>query len=314
MKFANLLTLLLVLSGSLILHNPKGRPAADFSESLVSGAAIVADTRNEWVSEIDGMTIVDIPAGFFYMGSDPHRDAAGEADEKPQGRIFVGSFGIDKTEVTNAMYVRYLNEQKNNGAAVYMANTEDRAFAFSGSEWIAEAGKENLPVTNVTWLEAQDYCEWAGRRLPTEAEWEKAARGEEGSIYPWGDEEPDCTTAAYSGCTDGPAAAGSHEAGESEYGVLDLAGNVWEWVSDYYDETWYKQRDTTINPRGPDYEYYTLVRKKPLHGAVIKGGSWADGPESLRAANRSYYARTDGSDVTGFRCAVSGISFRLNIP
>lgn len=276
------------------------------------GLATDGGPFSEKIAEVDGMTIVYLPAGFFMMGSDPAKDAAGEADEKPQNKVFVSSFWIDKTEVTNAMYARYLNEQGGKGVVTVPAQGENANLTLTENGWVVEIGKENLPVTNVTWLEAQSYCEWAGRRLPTEAEWEKAARGEAGAIYPWGDEEADCSKAVFQGCGDTALSAGSLNEGESVYGIQDMAGNVWEWVFDYYDATYYKHRDTTINPSGPDYEYYTLVLKEPLYGAVIKGGSWIDSPESLRTANRSYYSRTEGTDFIGFRCAVSGIS-GLNI-
>lgn len=305
MKYFTLFTLLLVFAGSVSLFNPVQTSAAVHIDPLTSTNTAASGPVTEQISEIDGMTMVYIPAGFFLMGSDPAKDAAGEADEKPQNTVFVGSFWIDKTEVTSAMYARFLNEQESQNVPVYGAKEGGSDLILTETGWVAAAGKETLPVTNVTWVEAQDYCEWAGRRLPTEAEWEKAARGEAGTVYPWGDAEPDCTKASFDGCGAAPFGAGSLAAGQSVYGVHDMAGNMWEWVSDYYDEDYYRRHDE-INPRGPDYEYYTLVLKEPLYGAVIKGGSWADGPQSLRAANRAYSSRTLGSEVIGFRCAVSG--------
>jgi formylglycine-generating enzyme required for sulfatase activity len=177
----------------------------------------------------EGMVL--IPAGEFTMGSD-EEDTEGAAleygivkpwfeDEHPQRRVALPAYFIDRFEVTNAHYARYLAETNHHPP----------------SQWESgryPAGQERYPVNNVTWEEANAYCAWAGKALPTEAQWEKAARGPDGRLYPWGNEF-DPERANIGGRANGPRPVGSFEAGQSPYGVHDMVGNLWEWTADWYE-------------------------------------------------------------------------------
>jgi formylglycine-generating enzyme required for sulfatase activity len=244
--------------------------------------------------------MVHVPAGEFLMGS-PDTDPNAGGDERPQHRVYLDAFWIDRLEVTNARYARFLNTLRGHlgrcaghDCAETRVEEEHSHIYLQGGRYQVERGFADHPLTEVTWYGARAYCDWAGARLPTEAEWEKAARGVDERPYPWGSTEPDCTRAQYGDCSGATMPVGSKPVGASPFGALDMAGNVWEWVADWYDLAYYASSPTQ-NPLGPDLG----LRK------VFRGGSWgypaAFMRVSVRARNRPTYA---GFNV-GFRCAVS---------
>ena len=218
-----------------------------------------------------------VPAGEFMMGS-----SMGDADEQPMHRVYVETFFMDKYQVSVSQYARFLD-----------ATSQE-----APPDWsiMNRSQHQKRPVANVDWPEAKAYCTWAGKRLPTEAEWEKAARGTDGRTYPWGNEHPTKFFANVNQEHWNNHAAltpvGIFEDGKSPYGVYDMAGNVWEWVSDWYDPNYYTMSPSQ-NPTGPPRG----------ESKVIRGGSWGSGPEALRSADREIHSPSFRGLGTGFRCA-----------
>ena len=235
-----------------------------------------------FIRPADEMEMVYVPEGEFTMGSP---DSEGDGDEHPQHTVSLGAFWIDRYEVTNDQFRQCVEA----GACVPPTTCD------SGEPTYGEAEKRDHPVVCVNWHDAEAYCRWTGARLPTEAEWEKAARGTDGRRYPWGDEWDvgRCNTAE--GGKGGTMPVGSHSpTGDSPYGCADMAGNVWEWVADWYDGDYYS-RSPDSNPPGPNLGDYRVVR----------GGSWFS--DQLRA--HSAYRRRHNPGYSrinyGFRCSVS---------
>jgi formylglycine-generating enzyme required for sulfatase activity len=257
-----------------------------------------------------------IPAGEFLMGS-PAGD--GFTDERPQRSVSLRAFLIDRYETTNAQYRQFV---KTTGHAVPVNPNPSVTLWNDGRPF---PGSESHPVVNVSWHDAKAYCAWAGKRLPTEAEWEKAARGTDARIYPWGngwDVQKANSASYWAGRTiefkdtlewktfwvEGEGArisrewglksevltlpVGSLPEGASPYGLFDMAGNASEWVQDWYEPSYYL-RAPHDNPGGPAG---TLLK-------VVRGGSWLKPASSLRAANRDYGLPGAQQSGTGFRCA-----------
>jgi sulfatase modifying factor 1 len=224
----------------------------------------------------DGALMVLVPAGEFMMGSDE-----GDDDEQPIHRVVLDSFYLDTFEVTNGRFAKFVE-----------AIQSEPPWGFADQE--TPVVHADRPVRWVNWMEALGYCLWAGKRLPTEAEWEKAARGTDGRTYPWGNDPPTAAHAVF-GLTEGAemvSPIGHRDQGQSPYGVQDLAGNLYEWVTDWYDEEFYTLSPTR-NPRGP-VEGTTKVQR---------GGSYINSPYRLRSAFRTKGDPTEHDPHVGFRCA-----------
>lgn len=231
------------------------------------------------------MVRVYVPAGEFLMGSSDS-DTNAENDEKPQHEVYLDAFWIDKTEVTNVMYTLCVLA----GACQQPDRTKSntREHYYDGSRY------KDYPMIYVSWNDAENYCAWAGRRLPTEAEWEKAARGIEGQAYPWGNAAPDPSLLNFNYQIGDTIEVGSYSNGASPFGALDMAGNVSEWVSDRYDDIYYANTPSA-NPSGPPSGSYRVRR----------GGSWASFMQRVRTTNRVWEDPDAQQSDVGFRCARS---------
>ncbi|MCA9960180.1 MAG: SUMF1/EgtB/PvdO family nonheme iron enzyme, partial [Anaerolineales bacterium] len=253
----------------------------------------------------DNMSMVLIPATTFIMGA-ADGDEAAEADERPSHSVTLDSFYIDQHEVTVAQYAAFLNEL---GGYVNACNgytclstqfeTTNSYLTDNGTSYIAQPGFADYPINNVSWYGAQAYCTWVGGRLPTEAEWELAASGGNGSIFPWGDAEPDETRAVFGGTFTNLQTVTMPTNGYTDNGITGLAGNVWEWVADSYDETYYATSPST-NPTGP------AVGTLAPH--VLRGGGYDSNIAELRTTNRENALPNEfrGIPNVGFRCAQTG--------
>jgi formylglycine-generating enzyme required for sulfatase activity len=227
-------------------------------------------------SSTDGMVQVLVPAGEFRMGT----NEKGSQKNRPAHLVMLPAFWVDQTEVTNAMYAQCFE-----AGACPDAGGDANPF-FGKSKY------DQYPVVYVSWDAAEAYCQWAGRRLPTEAEWEKAARGTDGRNYPWGNEPPDERLANFDLNLGAPLPVDRYPLGASPYGALNMAGNVREWVTDWFHEFYYIVAPRE-NPQGPpDGEYKSL-----------RGGSYLDDGTEIRTFNRFEHAPFSPGINRGFRCA-----------
>jgi formylglycine-generating enzyme required for sulfatase activity len=243
------------------------------------------------------MPQVFIPEGTFRMGG---LDVHASANEKPAHNVTLSAFWMDQLEVTNGMYALCVAA----GACEppHLLKSQRRLDYYNNPEF------KDYPVSYVTWGQATSYCTWAGRRLPTEAEWERAARGDDFRTFPWGEDKPDATLANFNFMVGDTTRVGTYAAGASPYGVMDMAGNVAEWVNDFFVIGSY-QTDETLNPTGPA-ESYTYQR-------VVRGGSLGDAEINIRVSKRSSVAGPNPTNLLdpagligeyspriGFRCAM----------
>jgi formylglycine-generating enzyme required for sulfatase activity len=235
----------------------------------------------------DHADVVFFPGGTYLLGS-PTSDETAIPDEQPAHQVQLYPFWLYTHEVTNVMYAECVAA----GACI-----EPSQQATGPTSHYSDPVYADYPVVGVDWLMADDYCRWAGGRLPTEAEWEAAARGKEALLYPWGDATPDCNLANMKGCsaeqTTEPAAA--YPDGASPYKALDMAGNVWEWVNDWYSQNYYLHIPT-LDPQGPN-----LAAEK-----AIKGGGFKSNAFNLRTPGRLSVDPNEGYEDLGFRCVAGG--------
>jgi formylglycine-generating enzyme required for sulfatase activity len=200
---------------------------------MLIGCVLLCAVSNAWAAAPAGM--VEIPAGAFTMGRDD-----GPADERPAHTVHLTAFFIDRLPVTNAQYAQYLNATNGRLAIkdqrLYDHDDPDARvhYAAARQTWLADSGYENHPVVEATWLGAREYCSWQGKRLPTEAEWEKAARGTDARRYPWGNGTPTRSHAQFGARFNDTAPVENFNAGASAYGMLGMAGNAWHWVASAY--------------------------------------------------------------------------------
>ena len=227
----------------------------------------------------DGMLEMYIPEGSFLMGSN-----SGDSDEKPVHLVTLDAYWIDQTEVTVGMYRACVD-------AGVCAEPE-KTSSVTHSSYFYNNTYDDYPVVYVTWYDAIDYCSWVGGRLPTEAEWEKAARGDKQIKYPWGNASATNQHANYGDNLGDVDRVGSYPMGASPFGVMDMAGNAYEWVSDYYSSSYYGI-SPSFNPTGPS--------SGTRH--TLRSASFNTSSTTIRAANRGSYAPGTTGDDDGFRCA-----------
>ncbi len=246
--------------------------------------AVAAVLLASWTAPIplfaESGGMVHFPAGEFWMGNP---DEEGRKDERPRHKVYLDAFAIDRFEATGKDFERYL-----------AANPKQHPTITGWDGRTVLPDMANRPVFGLTWKRCRDYCRWQGKRLPTEAEWERAAAGLESRRYPWGNEEPDPSRANFNRCCfimKGLVLneVGQNPKGKTPEGVHDLAGNVAEWVHDWYDKTYYKESPYK-NPQGPESGKHHTIR----------GGAWNSLPGYLRSSSR--YGYDDAKDFYGIGC------------
>ena len=258
-----------------------------------AGKALAHDRVATWPAKHE---MVTIPAGEFLMGSDRKRDRLAYPAEMPQRRIYLDAFDIDKYEVTALQYLKFVLDTN---------RSPQLDWRYDGGNF--QEAMAHHPIMHVSWYDADTYCTWAGKRLPTEAEWEKAARGVDGRINPWGDQGAGLSRANFgrSGLS-GPVrdrperlllyppiiSVDKYENAASPYGVHQLIGNVAEWVADWYEKDAYKSAPDR-NPKGPERGTQKAFR----------GGGWIDSTTTMRAAMRNGTDPNTKMNWLGFRCA-----------
>ncbi len=271
-------------------------PVVTISDSVVEEILISTDIYLPIVTSLIPLPEeILIPAGTFQMGCYVNNDKC-YSRELPLHTVFLDAYYIDKYEVTNALYKTCVD-------AGYCTPPK-KNFSSTRNSYFDNADYSNYPVIYVNWDQADQYCSWIGRRLPTEAEWEKAARGDADTRrYPWGHRHPNCTfinfflspnTYPPVQCVGDTTPVGTYPVSASPYGLMDMAGNVYEWVNDWYGENYYRI-SPSVNPAGPE----TGTER------TYRGGSWFKSDYRARVVNRIHLRPTVAYDHLGFRCAHS---------
>lgn len=263
-------------------------------ENVAQLLALPQPPAQVWWEKAD-MELCLVPASEFLMGSvDDDRHA--RDDEKPQRRVYVDACYISRYPVTQAQYARFVREAGHR--VPYVEEEWAAPYNWDQARKAPPQGKEQHPVVLVSWDDAVAHCRWAGLRLPTEAEWEKAARGTDGRIYPWGNAWDAARCNSIEGGKRGTTPVGAYSpAGDSPYDCADMAGNVWEWCADWYDDGYYR-RLPTRSPTGPDSGQYR----------VLRGGSWQYDSNWVRSARRYGHHPDLRNNLFGFRCGVAAMS------
>ena len=252
-------------------------PAIGIFRNLVNASTSNSNNR-------DSVEVIIIPAGDFLMGS---AEGEGRSDERPQRKVYLDTYAIDIYETTNDRYLNFIHSTRR----------KEPQNSYSEKKLSEESDVGDLPIVQVTWYDAVDYCRWVGKRLPTEAEWEKAARGKQGFVFPWGSTSPLPKKVNFDKNWEETKTlwpVGRPNQTASPYGVINMAGNAREWTSDWYAPNYYSTGGNK-NPKGPK----NGILK------VIKGGSWHSFLSDIRSASRGrggFALKTDG---IGFRCAKS---------
>jgi formylglycine-generating enzyme required for sulfatase activity len=269
-------------------------PLTDEVSARLAGLNGLPEPSIDWPDDLpkdvegrDGSRLLLVPGGFFWMGS---RSKKMKKDERPYRLVYLDSYYVDELPVTNAQYSTFITDKR---------VRKPKGFTHRKSEpdWAA------LPVTGVTWDDASAYAKWATRRLPTEAEWEKAARGVDGRTWPWGETTPEKfeTQVAHLGDErSATIAVGSFPANISPYGCRDMAGNVWEWCQDQYDQYYYA-RSPSRNPMCTDGDH---------RYRVLRGGACTYDAFTARSAYRGWNQPSMRSAVYGFRCVADAARYR----
>lgn len=290
MRRTNLLLMLSVLTLAILLSafqlptsthitlhtNEKSTPKRD--------SILMSVSENETTKDM-----ILVEGGTFMMGSNN-----GDYDEVPVHKVQLSSFYIDKYEVTNEQFCKFLNEKGNQseGGALWLEiDDEDCHITQVGGKFIPKKGREKHPVIEVSWYAAVKYAEWLGKRLPTEAEWEYAARGgQKSNNFKYAGSND----AALVACFDDNSDGNTFPVGQlkpNELGIYDMSGNVWEWVNDWYADDYYKKSETK-NPKGPN----------AIDFKILRGGSWVSIEDQLRVSIRDYAYPYNTYYLNGFRC------------
>ena len=291
-----------VINGEIDRLNCPSAPQSAAPQGAATQGGNPPDSQGNTIakSPVDGAALIQVPAGTFTMGTNDDPEAWPR--EKPAHEVYLDEYWMDQTEVTVWMFAEFVRQTE------HTSNAEENGYGYiydggwvevQGAFWqnpfgSGEVANMTFPVTQVSWSDAQSYCGWAGRRLPTEAEWEKAGRGSDLRRYPWGDEPPSAALLSFER-TDGPVTVGSFPTGVSPFGIFDLAGNVYEWVSDWYQEDYFAVSPDS-NPQGPATGQYRLM----------KGGGWNSSAKQVRITGKDVGEPQQYNSLLGFRCAADG--------